>query len=512
VAAPVGLPVAAQVPAPVGAPAPAPVGAPVLLPTAAPVAPPGRAPVLPPVTLPVAAPAPALVPIQTPSDTGMSSKPPAFTLPSPATAPKDPATKDPAAPTVSNDTSTFAGFPSVQDAFSQLLPGNFKDTKYKWYGFVRMDAIYDARPMASTDSFVTSSIPIPQGQGQNFVMTPRYTRLGFDTLTPLKDHPWEVKTRIEMDFFNGNTSGVFGSFPIRLRFAWIDVGPFLVGQAASLFMDYDVFPNVLDYQGPPGMVLMRQPIIAYRTEIAENLKLSVAIEHPYSDIQWLDNGEFVVNPNTGIITEAGVAKNIQDLPDLTANIRYTHDYGHLQVAGVLRKLTYQSATEETFDECGYGVNITGTFHPWAYAHGVPNSAGADCRGPLEKSRFLFQYATGRGISRYIQDINGLGLDAAFDPVDGFQTIQSTGWFIAYEHWWGDKLASVFTCGQCRVDLDNTLLPLSTYKSADYASANLIWLPVERLGLGVEFLYGTRENRDGQKGKNYRVQTGVQYRF
>jgi hypothetical protein len=73
---------------------------------------------------------------------------------------------------------------------------------------------------------------------------------------------WTIKTRIEMDFFNGNTSGAFGSFPLRLRFAWVDFGPFLIGQAPSLFMDYDVFPNVLDYEGPPGMVLMRQPIIS----------------------------------------------------------------------------------------------------------------------------------------------------------------------------------------------------------------------------------------------------------
>ena len=57
-----------------------------------------------------------------------------------------------------------------------------------------------------------------------------------------------------------------------------------------------------------------------------------------------------------------------------------------------------------------------------------------------------------------------------------------------------------------------LLPAGTYKWADYVSANLIWLPVERIGLGVEFLYGSRENKDGAKGKNYRIQTAVQYRF
>jgi len=366
--------------------------------------------------------------------------------------------------------------------------------------------------MGSTDSFVTSSIPIPQGKGQNAVLTPRYTRLGFDTLTPLKDcYDWEVKTRIEMDFFNGNTSGAFGSYPLRLRFAWIDVGPFLVGQAASLFMDYDVYPNVLDYQGPPGMVLMRQAIIAYRAALADNVKLSVGIEQPYSDIQWLEGGGFNINPGTGIITEAGVPKNIQNVPDLTANVRYTGDYGHAQVAGILRKLTFQTADERRFDECGYGVNLTGTFHPWAYLHGIPNSA-TEGRGPLEKSRILAQFACGRGIARYLNDTNGLGLDATFDPVDGFRALQTTGWFIAYEHWWTDKLISNFTYGQARVDVTDTLLPGDTYKQADYATANLIWLPVERLGLGIEFLYGSRENKDGAKGKNCRIQIGAQYRF
>ena len=437
---------------------------------------------------------------------GMSSKPPPFTVPAGEAAPTP---KDPNAPAITNDAQPFAGFPSVQDLGS-LLPGNFKNTRYKWYGFVRLDGIYDFNPIASTDSFVTSSIPIPQGQGRNLVLTPRYTRLGFDTLTPLEEHDWTIKTRIEMDFFNGNTSGVFGSYPIRLRFAWIDVGPFLVGQAASLFMDYDVFPNVLDYQGPPGMVLMRHGLIAYRYDIADNLRFSVGVEHPYSDIQWFEGGGFVVNPNNGIITTAGVPKNIQGLPDFTANLKYTGEYGHLQVAGILRKLEFQEANEQTHIEWGYGINVTGSFRPWAYQHQV--APGGDCGPtPMEKSRFLGQFACGRGIERYIQDINGFGLDASWDPLNGFHAMQTYGWFVAYEQWWTDKLASVFSYSQTWVDLTDTL-PDDTYKNAAYFSANLIWLPVERLGLGIEFLYGSRENKDGNKGKACRIQTGVQYRF
>ena len=56
------------------------------------------------------------------------------------------------------------------------------------------------------------------------------------------------------------------------------------------------------------------------------------------------------------------------------------------------------------------------------------------------------------------------------------------------------------------------LPGNTYKAADYAAANLIWPPMERLGLGVELHHGSRENKDGANGKNYRTQTGVQYGF
>ena len=98
-------------------------------------------------------------------------------------------------------------------------------------------------------------------------------------------------------------------------------------------MDYDV-PERPDYQGPPGMILMRQPVAAVRIPLADKLRLAVGVEQPYSDIQWLDGGGFVLNPGTGLITEAGVAKNIQNVPDLTANIKYSGDYGHLPVAGI----------------------------------------------------------------------------------------------------------------------------------------------------------------------------------
>ena len=132
--------------------------------------------------------------------------------------------------------------------------------------------------------FVTSAIPVP-GARTEFGTHPSVARLGFDTETALECSDWTVKTRIEMDFFNGNTTGAFGSFPIRLRFAWIDVGPFLIGQALIVHGLWRV-PNVLDWTVPGGMVLVGQADHRCPTlPSASKDKVAFGIEQPYWDIQ-----------------------------------------------------------------------------------------------------------------------------------------------------------------------------------------------------------------------------------
>lgn len=440
---------------------------------------------------------------QSNSSTGQSATPPATS-------------GDQAASTSASSTSTVTSDGSllkeVQAGISAMSPGKFESTKYKWYGFVRLDSIFDFNPIGSTDSFVTSSIPVPQGRGQNYVLTPRYTRLGFDTSTPWKEMDWNIDTRIEMDFFNGNTSGLFGSFPLRLRFAYLDFGPFRFGQAPSLFMDYDAYPDVLDYQGPPGMILMRQPVAALKICVNDRLTVNLGVEQPYSDIIWDDGtgAGFVTTPGTGIITAAGVSRNVQDVPDVTGNVRYKSDYGHLQVAGIARKLTFQPGVGETETKVGYGVNVTGTFHPWLACSGCVPEKASD-RTPLQKSRFLGQFAVGRGINRYMNDVNGLGLDAVFEPANGFDTLRTTGWYGCYEHFWSDKWISNILYGEVDTELADAL-PDNTYKKAKYFAVNLIWLPVERMGVGVEYLIGERENKNGESGTAHRLQAGIQYKF
>jgi hypothetical protein len=46
----------------------------------------------------------------------------------------------------------------------------------------------------------------------------------------------------------------------------------------------------------------------------------------------------------------------------------------------------------------------------------------------------------------------------------------------------------------------------------YYTANLVWFPTERMGVGFEYLYGTRQNKDGQSGIANRLQMAFQYKF
>jgi hypothetical protein len=380
-----------------------------------------------------------------------------------------------------------------------IYPGTYLipriNTSLKFYGFVRVDGIFDFNPIGSTDDFVTNSIPIPQGRGQNEAVNPRYTRLGFMSYTPTPVNDWIFQTKLEMDFFNGNTSGAFGSFPIRLRFAYADWGYFRVGQDASVFMDYDVFPNVLDYEGPPGMVLMRQPVFRVTLPLGDQVHWAVALEQPFSDI----------TPSEG-------GKGIQDVPDLTTNLRYDAGLGHVQLSGLLRKITNQPVVVHDQTQVGWGVNLTGDFHPWAALMGS-NPATKENPNGLERSRFLGQYASGFGINRYIQDVNGLGLDAAAGPGGLFRLIQATGWFGAYEHWWTEKWSTTLVYGETRSFLPASLdLPPNTYKAAQYSAVNLVWVPLPNLMTGIEYLWGSRTNLDGQAGFARRIQVAVQYNF
>ena len=167
-------------------------------------------------------------------------------------------------------------------------------------------------------------------------------------------------------------------------------------------MDGDVFPNTIDYWGPSGMVFLRNPQVRWTPSNDGEL----ARRHR-------DRGAGLgARPGQGRPRDprARALQAWNSYPDLTGQVRYGGDWGHVQLAAILR-----------------GLGVEGTTPPDASSERprdrARSSAGASTRQrvrdehaqpALEGDQILVQVAYGQGIANYMND-GGTDLAPDDDP-------------------------------------------------------------------------------------------------
>lgn len=376
-------------------------------------------------------------------------------------------------------------------AGSFLVPGS--RTAFRFSGFVRLGANYDFDSIGTPDLFVTRSITTPEQPAQNMNFSARPTRISLDTWTPSSINDWTIHTFIQFDFLSGNPPAVGSSSNPRLRFAFVDFGYFRVGQDATVFMDTSSFPRTADFQGPNGIVNSRQGLLRVTLPITDRIRWASAVEQPFSDI-----------------TVGNQGVNVQDVPDFTSHVRYDNDLFHFQASTILRKISHRPTNEGVQRETGGGINLSGNVHPWAVLYGT-NPLRDQNPGPLTRSRLILQYSQGSGIGRYLQDTSGIGMDAALNSAGELEALDISGYVVGYEQWLARKWLANFTHSNLQVDATNAM-PGDTFAESDYVAAGLWWVPVQNASIGAEYLWGQRENLDGQRARAERIQTVFQYNF
>jgi hypothetical protein len=380
-----------------------------------------------------------------------------------------------------------------------LFPGSFlvpgTNTSFRLRGFVRLAALYDFDPIVSTDSFVPNSIPVPQQEGENFNMSGRISRFALESWTPTSFHEWNVHTFIEGDFFNGPAQAVGGGGnPLRLRHAFFDFGYFRFGQQNTVFMDGSNWPSLVDFQGPNGWINQRQPSARVTIPLVDRWYWAASIERPFSDI-----------------TASGLGRNVQDVPDMATHLRFEGDLGHFQVAALMRSIGFEPAGGDVTRLMGTGVSGSVVFHPWAIMAGTNPVREANPTG-LTRSRILLMGVWGPGAGRYVNDLAGQGFDGQVNPISGeFDLVEATGWNASYEHWYSEKWLSNFTYSEAFVD-NNAGQPGTTYDQGRCFAASLWWIPITRMSFGIEYMWGHRENLDGQNAETDRLHGLFQYNF
>jgi hypothetical protein len=360
------------------------------------------------------------------------------------------------------------------------IPGT--DTMFKIGGSARVDAIMDLGNNGNPNQFVPSTIPVPGEPGwdggERSTLHAKGTRLSLELRRPV---PWDGTLRIytEYDFFDDSTTS---AMKFRARHFYGQAWNFLIGQTFSAFMDVDAFPDVVDYQGPNGIVNRRQPQIRYTLPLydREKTKFQVfaSIEQPEGKLD-TDDSDFT-----------GDLSIVNHTPDAVLGFRWEGEPGHLQAAGVFRELSFESDNGPSGDLFGWGVTLGGALNVF------------------EKDKFSAQVTYGEGVARYINDLSGENLDAALDHGQ-LEAIPVFAAMAGYTHHWNDHWRSTISGGYVKVDAPSSL-DRFTIDNTFYGSANLMWHPTTSFRMGLEYLYGRKETLDGSERDGHRVNFVVRY--
>jgi hypothetical protein len=338
----------------------------------------------------------------------------------------------------------------------------------------RVDMTMDNRNAGDDNRFITARIPVSSdpahGGGSVFNINAKGSQLSLEVSAPgVEGAP---RFYYQNDFYGSGG----GEFPYRVRHLYGQVHNVIVGMTYSVFEDPDAWPDTVDYEGPNAAIFARRPLGRYQITLDPQWQINLGIEQPESEI---DNS---ADPN-------GAA--INHWPDIGANVRWeSKDMGHVQVATILRQLGYRGELTGNQRTFAWGLNVSAVMSLFA-----ADSAQV-------------QVTVGEGIFRYMND-DFVNSDAAFDSNGDLEAIPCTAVMLGYTHRWNEEWRSTASYGY--VSLDNAASQGPTaYHKTHYASANVIWQIRKRLSLGLEGLYGSKEQNDGDRGNVFRIQFGLVY--
>ncbi len=359
-------------------------------------------------------------------------------------------------------------------------------------GWVRIGAVASLDPIGSRDRFVTGTIPVSADEkdeiiDEGVVISAKRSRLNWDMR--LDSSVGQFRAFVEGDFAG---TGASGTNDLRLRHAYGQYNRAIVGQTWSTLMDLAADPEEVDFEGLNAQIVVRQPELRWRIGVGKKRHLALGLE----------------DPNPSITGGDGVSR----FPDVVVRATKEGEWGHLQVGTIFRNVvgiplddSGSRISDHKDATYGWGLTVSGR---------LPLKLGGG------RDNLMFQLNGGEGLGRYINDLGTLGgFDAAFDPETlKLRTIPVVAGYVAYQHWWGNQALGLFRAARSTLvvgsvwvdDLD--FLPGSFYHKTQRASANWMWSPISQIDLGVEFLWGSRENKDGARAIARQLQLVATFRF
>ena len=353
-------------------------------------------------------------------------------------------------------------------------------------GRLKIDTIYNAssvggpRTSKSDLAFSPRSIPIPDTGKNSVDANLRESRVWATLYLPVGDN--SLSTYIEFDFFDSKKDALGRSHVAnepRLRHLYSPYRNFTIGKTYTTFTNLSSYPEINDANGPLGHFLIRQELIRYNASLSWG-EIFLALEKAESTFTSTTGSSFQVNDD--------------QIPDIIGKIKFSGSWGNMSVAGIIREINADGKviSEDNDKKWGAALNIAGRLH----------------LSTQDNLRFVLSY--GDVLGRYLS-FNAFN-DATISNTGKVNLTEILGGSIAYQHWWAKSLRSSLVFGATYADQDTSTSPATNNKIFASSHINLLWSPIQKMTLGLEWLHGYRELNNGNDGHLDRLQFSAIYKF
>jgi len=353
-------------------------------------------------------------------------------------------------------------------------------------GRVKIDTIYNANSVGGTRTsksdlaFSPTGIRVPEAERNSLDANIRESRIWATLKIPVGDN--SLSTYIEFDFFDtkkDSSGSPHVSNEPRLRHLYSSFRNFTIGKTYTTFANISSYPEINDANGPVANLLVRQELIRYNKSLN------------WGEVFFsLEKGESTFSLPTG----SSFQVNDDQIPDIVGKIKFSESWGNLSIAGLIREINPDSK-----------IVAGNNDQQWGAAFSIAGRAYTSSQNNL---RFAISY--GNTLGRYFSS-NAFN-DATIDNNGEINLTEIIGAHIAFQHWWTSTLRSSLAIGAAYADHDTSAVTTAISKLFASSHLNLMWSPIRKMTLGMEWLHGYRELENGNDGHLDRLQFSAIYKF
>ncbi|MDE6857244.1 MAG: porin, partial [Alistipes sp.] len=327
-------------------------------------------------------------------------------------------------------------------------------------GYINLRLGYDFDGTVNNIDFIPADIPMVRDYSdrQKLMMDATTSRLYLKAIGNTRKLG-RVIVFVDADFRGGSEN----SYTPRIRSAYVSLLGFTLGRDVTTFCDLGAAPTTVDFQGPNAYNFRFSTLLRYEVDFFnDHMRFGVAAEMPSVSATYNEKYQ-------------PLSQRMPDFPMYLQVMWGRNRLSHFRASAVLRNMYMRNTvSDKNTSLFGWGVQASGRI-------GVGRALD-----------IFFNGVYGKGITPYIQDLEGMGLDFTPNPSnpDKVQTTPMWGWQAAAQiNLIPSRLTISGGYSMARVERHNGFVSENEYRQGQYIFGNIFYHVTPRFKIAGEYLYG-----------------------